>query len=42
MSELSTNPQRVALPTSAGYSVLLSVADPQQFVAALRAAVAQP
>ena len=38
-----TDPQRVALvPTSAGYSVLLSVADPQQFVAALRAALAQP
>ena len=38
-----TNPERVALvPTSAGYSVLLSVADPQQFVAALRAALAQP
>ena len=37
-----TNPERVALvPTSAGYSVLLSVADPQQFVAALRAALAQ-
>lgn len=38
-----TDPQRVALvPTNAGYSVLLSVADPQQFVAALRAALAQP
>ena len=38
-----TDPQSVVLvPTSAGYSVLLSVADPQQFVAALRAALAQP
>jgi len=41
-AEVITNPERVALvPTSAGYSVLLSVADPQQFVAALRAALAQ-
>ena len=43
MSEIISDPQRVALvPTSAGYSVLLSVADPQQFVAALRVALAQP
>ena len=43
VSEIISDPQRVALvPTSAGYSVLLSVADPQQFVAALRVALAQP